>query len=63
MTDWLKEALEIEPELIELRHTLHRRPEEGNHEFFTSDLLISELEKLETIEQIHFLSHDGEYRI
>lgn len=45
MTDWLKEALEIEPELIELRHTLHRRPEEGNHEFFTSDLLVSELEK------------------
>ena len=45
MTDWLKEALEIEPELIELRRTLHRRPEEGNHEFFTSDLLISELEK------------------
>ena len=27
------------------------------------DQLISELEKLETIEQIHFLSHDGEYRI
>lgn len=45
MTDWLKEALEIEPELIELRHTLHRHPEEGNHEFFTSDLLVSELEK------------------
>ena len=45
MTDWLKEALEIEPELIELRRTLHRRPEEGNHEFFTSDLLISEREK------------------
>lgn len=45
MTDWLKEALEIEPELIELRRTLHRHPEEGNHEFFTSDLLIGELEK------------------
>lgn len=45
MTDWLKEALDIEPELIELRHTLHRHPEEGNHEFFTSDLLVSELEK------------------
>ncbi len=45
MTDWLKEALEIEPELIELRHTLHRHPEDGNHEFFTSDLLVSELEK------------------
>ena len=27
------------------------------------DQLIGELEKLETIEQIHFLSHDGEYRI
>ena len=27
------------------------------------DALIGELEKLETIEQIHFLSHDGEYRI
>ena len=27
------------------------------------DVLIGELEKLETIEQIHFLSHDGEYRI
>ena len=34
-------------------------------ELFTreEDRLISELEKLETIEQIHFLAHDGEYRI
>lgn len=35
------------------------------YELFTreEDSLIGELEKLETIEQIHFLSHDGEYRI
>ena len=35
------------------------------YELFTKDenQLIAELEKLETIEQIHFLSHDGEYRI
>lgn len=35
------------------------------YELFTreEDKLIGELEKLETIEQIHFLSHDGEYRI
>ncbi len=35
------------------------------YELFTreEDNLIGELEKLETIEQIHFLSHDGEYRI
>ena len=34
-------------------------------ELFTrvEDALVSELEKLENIEQIHFLSHDGEYRI
>ena len=34
-------------------------------ELFTreEDALVSELEKLESIEQIHFLSHDGEYRI
>ena len=34
-------------------------------ELFTreEDKLIGELEQLETIEQIHFLSHDGEYRI
>ena len=45
MTDWLKEALEIESELIDLRRTLHRHPEDGNEEVFTSSLLISELEK------------------
>ena len=35
------------------------------YELFTreEDQLIAELEKLESIEQIHFLSHDGEYRI
>ena len=35
------------------------------YELFTreEDQLIGELEKLESIEQIHFLSHDGEYRI
>ena len=35
------------------------------YELFTKDenQLIAELEKLETIDQIHFLSHDGEYRI
>ena len=34
-------------------------------ELFTreEDQLIGELEKLETIEQISFLAHDGEYRI
>lgn len=35
------------------------------YELFTKDenQLIADLEKLETIDQIHFLSHDGEYRI
>lgn len=35
------------------------------YELFTrqEDQLINELEKLETIEQINFLAHDGEYRI
>lgn len=34
-------------------------------ELFTKeeDKLIAELEKLETVDQIHFLAHDGEYRI
>lgn len=34
-------------------------------ELFTreEDALVSELEKMDNIEQIHFLSHDGEYRI
>ena len=35
------------------------------YELFTKEenQLIADLEKLETIDQIHFLSHDGEYRI
>ena len=35
------------------------------YELFTreEDRMIAELEKTETIEQIHFLAHDGEYRI
>ena len=35
------------------------------YELFTKEenQLIADLEKLQTIEQIHFLSHDGEYRI
>ena len=35
------------------------------YELFTKEenQLIADLEKLETIEQIHFLSHDGEYRV
>ena len=45
MTDWLKEAKGIEPGLIELRRKLHRHPEGGNCEFFTSQLLVDELEK------------------
>lgn len=45
MTDWLKEVREIEPELIALRRKLHAHPEDGNREFFTSALLIEELEK------------------
>ena len=45
MTDWLKEAKEIEDELIELRRKIHRHPEDGNMEFVTSELLTEELEK------------------
>lgn len=45
MTDWLKEAKQIEPELIGLRRKLHAHPEDGNREFITSQLLIDELEK------------------
>ena len=35
MTDWLKESLEIESELIDLRRTLHRHPELPLHEVKT----------------------------
>ena len=36
MTDYLKEARELAPELTALRKTFHRHPELGNHEFGTA---------------------------
>ncbi|MBR3349341.1 MAG: amidohydrolase [Solobacterium sp.] len=45
MYDWLKESRAIEEELIELRRTIHRHPEDGNKEFATSQLLIEKLEE------------------
>lgn len=37
MTDYLAEARRIAPELIELRHAFHRRPELGNREYETAE--------------------------
>ena len=46
MTDYLSAAFEIEEYLNRVRETLHRYPEEGNSEYFTSEFLESELKSL-----------------
>ena len=43
MTDYLSAAFEIEEYLNRVRETLHRYPEEGNREYFTSEFLEAEL--------------------
>ena len=43
MTDYLSAAFEIEEYLARVRETLHRYPEEGNREYFTSEFLEAEL--------------------
>ena len=44
--DYLKRAKELLPEIEEIRQTLHRHPEMGNKEVFTSSFIASYLEKL-----------------
>ena len=46
MTDYLSAAFEIEEYLKRVRETLHRYPEEGNSEYFTSEFLEAELKSL-----------------
>ena len=46
MTDWLKEALAIEDELIDIRRKIHRHPEIADNEYETIALLSKELESL-----------------
>ncbi|MBR4426919.1 MAG: amidohydrolase, partial [Spirochaetales bacterium] len=46
MTDYLSAAFEIEEYLNRVRETLHRYPEEGNSEYFTSEFLEAELKSL-----------------
>ena len=46
MTDYLSAAFEIEGYLNRVRETLHRYPEEGNSEYFTSEFLEAELKSL-----------------
>ena len=46
MTDYLSAAFEIEGHLNRVRETLHRYPEEGNSEYFTSEFLEAELKSL-----------------
>ena len=47
MTDYLSAAFEIEEYLKRVRETLHRYPEEGNSEYFTSEFLEAELKSLD----------------
>ena len=47
MTDYLSAAFEIEEYLNRVRETLHRYPEEGNSEYFTSEFLEAELKSLD----------------
>ena len=46
MNRYLSAAFEIEPYLNKVRETLHRHPELGNNEFFTSSYLEGELKAL-----------------
>ena len=46
MTDYLKEARAIAPELSALREAFHRRPELGNHEFETAARIEETLQTL-----------------
>ena len=46
MTDYLSAAFEIEGYLNRVRETLHRYPEQGNSEYFTSEFLEAELKSI-----------------
>ena len=46
MTYYLSAAFEIEEYLNRVRETLHRYPEEGNSEYFTSEFLEAELKSM-----------------
>lgn len=45
-TDYLKETEQIAEEIIEIRKAIHRRPEIGNKEYHTSELIQSRLGEL-----------------
>ena len=46
MTDYLSAAFKIEEYLNRVRETLHRYPEQGNSEYFTSEFLEAELKSI-----------------